>query len=163
MNKIVFDLDGVIRDLMRYCYDMFNIPEANEWFWKYKNKDIYDWVKEDNYNALLYSKPTKYFSVIKNYSEKLEIWSHQPLKWRSLTKRWLDYHLGDYTIRYLNTSEKRKRLDAHKNLWLVEDSPNFSNYDRIILIDKLYNKNINCKTRIKTCLGLAWVLKNKGS
>lgn len=159
MNKIVFDCDGVIRDLMGYCYDMFGVPRVTEWFWNYKGKDIYALIKEDNYNALLYSKPTEYFSVIKSYSKKLEIWSHQPPEWRSFTKRWLDYNLGDYTIRYLTTIGKRNRLDEHKNLWLVEDSPNFKDYNRIILIDRLYNKNIDC-FRVKTYLELDKVLNN---
>ena len=156
-NKIVFDLDGVMRDLMGYCHDRFDVTSPTEWFWKHNGKDVYRLVKEDNYNALIYSPPTKYLSTIKKYSKKLEIWSHQPPKWRSYTKHWLDYYLGEYSIRYLTTKQKRARLDKHKDTWLVEDNPNFKSYKRIILIDRLYNRNVDCY-RVKTSSKLNKVL-----
>jgi len=162
MKKIVWDLDGVIRDLMHYMRNKLDAPNTRMWYWDVKGKDIYDLVKEDEYMALIYSPPTEYLFTVMKYIKKIEIWSNQPEEWRSFTKDWLDVYIGDYSIRYLNTEEKRKRLDKYKNIWLVEDNPNFKNYNRIILIDRLYNQKVKCRIRIKAIHELEHILKTWG-
>ena len=159
MNKeIVFDLDGVMRDLLGYiCYKFSALP-PDKWDWKHNNKNIFQLIKEDDYRALVDSHTTEYFSTIKKFTEAPEIWTDQPERWKKRTSLWLDNHLDTYTIKYLNNKEKRERLDEYKDTWLVEDSPNFTNYERIILIDKTYNQDVDCPIRIKTLMELNFIL-----
>ena len=56
-------------------------------------------------------------------------------------------------------------LDECKDTYLVEDNPNFSNFKRIILLDKSYNSKVKDATRILPyqligfCKGLYYVGK----
>ena len=150
--KLAFDLDGVLRDINAYLNDKYNIPYPKIWFWKHKNKDIFAWVKEDYYRALVYAPITEYFLPIYKWlnGNKIEVWTCQPEEWRKYTRLWLLNHFGeDYQIHYLNTKEKRERLDEHKEFYLFEDNPLFSSYERILLIDRSYNQHIKAQYRIK--------------
>ena len=147
--KIVFDLDGVLRDLNGYLNTKFDVPYPNEWFWKYQGKDIFQWVEEDSLMPLIYSPPTEYYWLIKHCFEKPEFWTNQPDKWRAKTKLWLDLHFDNYDIKYLDTPGKREMLDSNPGIWLLEDNPLFTHWDRILLIDRPYNKHIQEAIRIK--------------
>jgi len=160
--KIVFDLDGVLRDLCFYLNQKFDVPYPRDWFWKHKGKDIFDWIKEDRYSCLLYAPITEYFLPISKTTEHFEIWTCQPEDWRKYTKLWIIANIGDCTKHYLDTKQKRERLDREPNTYLVEDSPNFSNYDRIILIDRPYNRHVKASIRIKTPKELLpWLKKSE--
>lgn len=144
--KLVFDLDGVLRDLNRYLNNKYKIPSPQKWDWKYKNKDIFGWARHDKFKILVEAPPTKFYY---NFSHKIkEIWTCQSDKWLPYTMEWIDRYLPNRTIMILNTEEKEKLLYSKKNTYLVEDSPNFKNYDKIIIVDRPYNGHINCKNRI---------------
>ncbi len=49
----------------------------------------------------------------------------------------------------MNTKQKRERLDKNRDLILVEDCPMFSNYERVALVDKLYNRDVKVDYRIR--------------
>lgn len=158
--RIVFDLDGVLRDLCGYLNTKFNIPYPQEWFWKHQDKNIFDWVKQDNYMPLIYAPPTDYYWIIKHCFEKPEIWTCQPEEWKPKTKLWLDVHFQDYEIKYLDNAQKRALLDNSPDTWLVEDNPLFTHWDRIILIDRPYNRHIKEAERINGLNDLdAWIWK----
>ena len=72
------------------------------------------------------------------------------MEWREPTLKWIKRHLGCKKIRFLNTQEKRNRLDFLIDTILVEDSPKFDDYNRIALIDRPYNKTIHAEHRITT-------------
>jgi len=160
-QTVVFDLDGVIRNL-GIVFKRLKIPTPTNWFWKYQNKDIYDWIRED-YNLLLYAKKTKFLAVIEKYckDKPIEIWTHQPKDWQEYTKRWIKKNIPNkVVVRWLNTEQKYKKLQKRNNTWLVEDSPNFPNYKRIILIDRPYNKKAKAKIRVKTPKQLERILNS---
>ena len=146
--KIVWDVDGVIRNL-GIVHKRFNIPKTMDWHWIYKDKDIYGWVKED-YSVLINASPTKYLDVLKesNNGSVIEFWTYQPPDWKPYLKQWLNKYFKKYIIRYLKPDQKYKRLQKHKNVILVEDYPNYPSYDRIILIDRYYNKDTKATIRI---------------
>jgi hypothetical protein len=152
MKKIVFDLDGVIRDL-GIIHKRFNIPKMNEWCWKYKDKDIYDWVKTD-YSVLEEAKPTKYLKVIQDYinsnNKIIEIWSYQPNDWVKYTKNWINKYFKNSITYWLKPEEKYKKLLKEKDTILIEDYPKYPCYDKIILIDTYNNRNVKSDCRIKT-------------
>jgi hypothetical protein len=155
--NVVFDLDGVIRDLNVYFRDKYGISYPKVWYWKHKGKDFWWWCDKDKNLAPINAKPTEYYKVIKKHCK--EIWTCQPMKWRKKTKHWIKEYLGDCKIRFLDTKQKRARLDKYKDIILVEDCPNFSNYERIILIDRPYNRKTKA-LRVKTPESLERLLNN---
>ena len=146
--KIVFDLDGVIRSLNDYFKINYSINYPQVWYWKHKGKGFWDWCDIDKHMAPLNAPPTKYLPVIKKYCT--EIWTDQPVYWRLKTRKWVRKHIGRCRIRYMNTAEKRARLDKEPDTLLIEDCPNFTRYNRIILIDWRYNRHIKEPVRVKT-------------
>lgn len=146
--RIVFDLDGVIRDINGYLTAKFGVPYPQEWFWKYQDKDIFGWIEADNFAPLVYAPTTDYYWIVKYCFEKPEFWTDQPERWKPLTKLWLDVHFQNYELKYLNNEQKRETLDNNPETWLVEDCPLFSHWDRIVLINQPYNKHIKEAERI---------------
>lgn len=107
---------------------------------------------------LIYSPPTEYYWLIKYCFEKPEFWTNQPDSWKPKTKLWLDLHFSNYEIKYLDTAGKREMLDNNPSIWLLEDNPLFTHWDRILLIDRPYNKHIQEAVRIKGLEDLdAWI------
>ncbi len=51
--KIVFDLDGVLRNFMPGLIDRYGISVEKEWDWLHKGKDLFHWVKQDEYKNLI--------------------------------------------------------------------------------------------------------------
>ena len=154
-KHIVWDLDGVIRALFKSFRERFNIPDGVYGYNStdlFLGKTIYEWAKED-YSFIYKSDPTEYLDTIKECTNgsKIEIWSHQPDDWIKYTKKWLNTYLkGKYIIKYLTPEEKYRKLKDNPNYFLVEDSPRFPCYDRIVLIDREYNREIKPFIRIKS-------------
>jgi FMN phosphatase YigB (HAD superfamily) len=150
--QVVFDLDGVLRDFNTIFHDRFGVPHSNDWNFRYKNKGVYDWVKED-YSILVDAEPTPYFQVIKKWAgnNKIDIWSHQPDDWVPYTEDWLAKYLGgEYTIEYLTPNEKYSKLLNNPATYLVDDYPLFPDYSRIILVDYEYNQDSKSVIRVQT-------------
>ena len=147
-KKFVFDLDGVMRDLHKYIEKKFD-SKITHWGWTNGNgEDVCDVINND-LDILLKAEPTEYLQTILKYYPKPEIWTDQPDHWIYGTLEWINYNVGtDCKVRILDTGKKRERLDSHKDLVLVEDSPNFDDYERIVLIDKRHNKGVNASVRV---------------
>ena len=158
-KKIVFDLDGVFRELLTYLKDKYGIPYPNSWSWTFKGKGIYWWAKKDKKQILEFSPVSEYLEIVKKYYKCLEIWTWQPLEWRKGTRKWLNKYIKNYKVRYLTTEQKEKRLNSLDNVLLLEDNPNFINYDKIILVDRPYNRHIKAKCRVKNTKQLEKILK----
>ncbi|MCX5657958.1 MAG: hypothetical protein NTZ48_07080 [Candidatus Omnitrophica bacterium] len=158
--RIAWDLDGVLRDLYGYLNHKLGIPYQKDWFWKYQGKDIFDWIEQDNFLPLIYAPTTDYYWIVKHCFDKPEIWTCQPELWKPKTEIWIKHHFEDCEVHYLSTEEKRQKLDDNPDMWLVEDSPNFSHWDRILLIDTPHNRHIKEVDRIHTIGELdEWILK----
>jgi hypothetical protein len=150
MIKISYDLDGVIRDLNAHLLEFYGVPMPHDWKWTHEGKNIYDWAKKDRYRILKEANETEYFDTILRFNKEPEIWTHQPTDWREPTCHWIRTHIGRCTVFYLTNVEKRARLDAEQDTWLVEDNPLFSSYERILLIDRLYNQKVETPFRMKS-------------
>lgn len=160
--KIVFDLDGVLRDLHGYLGEHYGIPPPNDWGWEYENKDIFAWAVKDKFRLLRSSPKTEYYDIILRYYPTPEIWTHQPEEWKKATAAWIKQYLGyDCVIRFLTNQEKRERLDLHTDTLLVEDNPNFTHYDRIVLVTRSYNKKIRTKCRVSNPKQLERIFKSE--
>jgi hypothetical protein len=150
--RIVWDVDGVLRDLYTAVTTAFNF-KITTWNWKHKGKDIYDLARKKP--EIIYDAPvTKYLKTINSLvNGHIELWSHQPPEWRIYTDIWLRKNLKsgiDIDIRYLTPKEKYRALLKEKDAILVEDYPLYPNYDRIILVDTPYNQNAKAIIRVKT-------------
>jgi len=148
--KIVFDLDGVLRNTMRYLNERYGVPKPTSWEWLYKDKDIFHYAKLNNYAMVREAKPTKLVAVLNKYIECPEIWTHQPWEWMHHTKEWLGEHIGNCTVKILKPEEKREELDGAKDTILVDDYPAFKNYRRVALVRHLYNSHVKGMYNIKT-------------
>ena len=165
MIKLVFDIDGTIRDLnkgLRLRYKEYPVPTI----WDFKlpgGKTIYDYVAKD-YTVLEDAPPTKYLSTVQKYlgDNCIEFWSHQPEDWREPTKRWLNRYFTNYKIKYLTPVEKEYRLMAMESRTiLIDDYPKFKSYNFIILVDQPYNKNVICPYRLTTAKKLKEIMTDE--
>ena len=157
--RFVFDLDGVLRDINLPLGEKYGVPYPQDWWWKYKDKDIYQWMEEDKYKTIEDAPITEYMPVAKEYGHPIELWTCQPPKWMPHTEKWIENNIGPCDVHFLDTKEKRKRLDKFSDLVLIEDCPNFSSYDRIILIDMPYNKKVSA-VRVKNADELRLMIKH---
>jgi hypothetical protein len=150
--KIVYDIDGVVRDLMGIIHDRYQTPRpVNNWLWTHNGKTIFDLVRED-YSVLVDAKPTKYCDVIQRLNDGciVEFWSAQPDDWKKHTEKWLKKYFKKFIVKYFKHYEKLRTLSRNKDLILVEDYPMFKDYSRIVLIDWPYNQHVNPKIRIRS-------------
>ena len=146
--KIVWDLDGVIRDLNVYVCQKQNCSYPDKWDYKYNGKTIFECVDED-LTILEKAPATGYKAVIKAHYKNIEIWTSQPKHWRVHTMQWVNKHMGSGSVvHFLNTEEKEEKLNLEENTVLVEDSPNFKCYDNVLLIDRPYNQTVVGAIRI---------------
>jgi hypothetical protein len=151
---IYYDLDGVIRDLQY-------IGSFKTWDEPIFGKSFCDYIN-DNPEVLLNAPETEYFDLIL-WQAPITILSIQPDNWKARTIRWLEgKHMGfGFTLFFTETSDEKLKW-LMKGDYLVEDSPNFSDYSQIILIDRLYNRNVKCDKRVKTPQELAKLLNSLG-
>ena len=147
--KIVWDLDGVIRDLNGYLIHLHGGKYPTEWKWTYGNgKSIYDTINDD-LSILTKCPATAYISVLKKHFTHPEFWTSQATKWKEPTTEWLSIHFGEhFDVRFLKCAEKEDRLKQCEDTLLIEDSPNFVDYERIVLIDRPYNQEVKNVVRI---------------
>jgi len=149
---IYFDLDGVIRDL---CSIVFGFEPIK---WDYQNKEgktLVDIINE-NMGILRDAPPTKYLPFIKPFSPLVILSSKCPEKWKIRTRGWVNKYLPRSELHFINPKTKQNFLN--KGDFLVEDSPNLTSYENIILIDRKYNKNILPYKRVKTGYQLKKIL-----
>jgi hypothetical protein len=146
---IYFDIDGVTRDLCSIVFP--NDPFVD---WDQQNDQGEGFVDIVNKNPSLckISPPTEYLHVIKSVSIP-HFLTIQPPSWRKYTIEWLDYHVGRYDVQFLDHTENKLNFLQPRDL-LVEDYPLFGDYSQVILIDRLYNRNVICARRVKTPIQL---------
>lgn len=146
--KIVFDLDGVLRDLNTYVSQRYKCAYPNKWEYKYNGKSIFECIDED-ITILEKAPATGYKSIVKAHYQHVEIWTSQPEHWRVYTMQWINKHLGTGSVvHFLTTEEKEAKLSKEEDTVLIEDSPKFISYDNILLIDRPYNQSVKGAIRI---------------
>lgn len=145
--KIWFDLDGVLRNLVR---EVFGHNEVTHWNYKNCNgKTLVEAVNESPwicYNA----EPFPYINAVNNVMDRVDILTHQPEKWRPYTEDWLNDHIKiSYTVTYVNNPQNKLLVLGSDDI-LVEDFPLYPDYSNIILIDHPYNRCCNAPIRVTT-------------
>lgn len=155
--KIWFDLDGVLRNLVR---EVFGHNEVTHWNYKNCNgKTLVEAVNESPwicYNA----EPLPYLGIVNNVMDHIDILTCQRESWKPYTEDWLSDHLKvPYTVQYINNPQNKLLVLGPDDV-LVEDYPLYSNYNNICLIDQPYNRDVSAPLRITTPEQLATYLDN---
>jgi hypothetical protein len=152
---IYWDIDGVIRrlDLAAYGHEVDS--------WAAKNKiglTLLDIINNDP-SLCRIAPPSEYLPFV-NTLPKLVFLSNQLKDWQSYTDDWLEMHITtEYEVIYTNND----KFDYMKeDDFLVDDYPFFENYDRVILVDRLYNRCSLTKVRVRTPFELEEVLRCVG-
>jgi hypothetical protein len=157
-----FDLDCVLRDLHGAISDKLGMPFAPT-DWREAppgHASVIDFV--DNNRLLLASAPvTEYWHeiMLARDGKPITVITCSPITWIPYTRYWLAQNMPRRTkIIWCQRPEgKLELLGPHD--WLVEDYPGFSDYSRIILIDRPYNRNVAAPVRVKTPAELGAVLR----
>ena len=146
--RIVWDLDGVLRDLSGYVATLRGCEYPKTWNADYNGKSIFECIDE-NLNILTDAPPTAYLKIMKKYFSNPEIWTNQKDSWKHPTMEWIRKHVGkEFDVRFLSSEEKEMRLANKEDVLLIEDTPNFKHYDRVLLIDRPYNQEVKSAIRI---------------
>ena len=144
---LFWDIDGTIRELDKLVLG----KELPYWNYKLDNGKGFCDIINDNLSILEIARPYKDYLEILNKQEDAIFLTHQPENWRAYTEKWLKKWIKiPYKIIYVNNNieEKLEYLITKKD-YLIDDYPLFTSYHNIILIDRLWNRGINVKTRIK--------------
>lgn len=155
--KIMWDVDGVVRDLITPMEMKYNF-KARHWNFTHNGKDFWD-MAEEIPDLFLNAPSTPYYEIIKQIKSPT-FWTIQRPEYKDQTLKWLDNHFDNYKIRFFKDFKHKENAVYKKDIILVDDFPNFSNYSNILLIDTEYNKQTKAKKRIKTPEQLQKVLDN---
>ncbi len=137
--KIYFDLDGVARSLL-------NEQDREDWDSEINGLSVDDYINQ-NLNILVDALPTEYYDVIRKYSPISFITCQKKL-WIPYTEQWLNRYFENFSVIYTDTSTEKFRYLKYFD-YIVEDHPKLDGYyDNVILIDRPYNKNVDCKKRV---------------
>lgn len=148
--NLLFDLDGVIRNLHFWC------PDISSWNQKVNGLSFCGTIDRDM-ELLIDAPPTEYFDVIRTV-DPLIIITHQPPYWRMNTRLWIRRHIPKATTIFTNTPEE-KLCFVDRSTLLVEDNPNLPDYSQIILINRPYNQGVvGCYERVSSPVRLGEII-----
>jgi uncharacterized HAD superfamily protein len=154
--KIVFDIDGVTRDMHGFLEKKYNF-KITHWNYIHDGKDFWDMARE--YPEIWLDAPvTEYYDIIKKQSN-LEFWTVQKPEFKELTWQWLDKHFSAFKVRFFKDFQQKHKAVREDNVILIDDFPLFPDYYHILLIDRGYNQKTKPNVRIKTPKGLEKYLK----
>jgi hypothetical protein len=156
LEKIFWDLDGVLRDLIAVVgHDPQSYHE------KIDGLTFVEYVSQ-NKELLVKAPVTEYFSVAKS-DEQMVVITCQPLDWIPYTTLWLRKHLPDVGVIYVQNPLDKLDIIKRVDALLVEDYPDFPDNSRIVMIDRPYNQNAtDCYDRIYTPAELNYFLYSMG-
>lgn len=156
MQRIWFDIDGVLRD---FDTAVFGKPSPD---WDNPPKPVMDTVN-NNLQLLVTAKETRYVEAIRTVTNKIHVLSAQPKLWRPYTEEWLSELVGlDVHAIFVRTQEE-KELELACGDILFDDYPKFSakfmSTRNVIIVDALYNRHVNGE-RVTTPAQLAMLLED---
>lgn len=157
-GKLCYDLDGVLRDLWAWFRVEEGMPSPREWDFTWKGLGAYEIIRTRGCRPLFEAPPTMWYPYLKSIQPSPVILTSQPPFWRKRTKVWIDKWLPDAKVIYATPSQKIYMLRAFA-WYLIEDSPRLSSYERVILIDKPYNREVKAQWRVRTPLELKSVIE----
>ena len=156
-NKIVFDIDDVVRDLNKLITNRLG-HNAENWEEGHVIHDIVRCRPE----VLVEAGETPYAEVVKKYVSCPLFLSNQASSWQPYTNIWLDNHFDNYNVIYTNSFIEKE--DLCEEVILVDDFPAFSDYNNVALVDMSYNREVKQPLkRIKSPKDLMSLIKEYGT
>ncbi len=147
-NKVIFDLDGVLRDLSRAVFGQ----DPPYWHHKDCHGDNIFEVMEKYPGLLITAPPTQYLRSLTGF-DYITVVTNQVPWWIPNTSHWMRrnicYEMNIlYGVIYTTDPEEKLELCKENDKYIVEDSPKLSCYDRVILVDRPYNRHVKCPIRV---------------
>lgn len=155
MIEIIWDLDSTLVDVEKYMHEHFGVPYPDKWDWIYEGKTHPQWELYNNCATIKHSDLTyvgRY--ILNNWHDPILIWTARSSSLDSYTSKWIHEKFPHKDVTWnsgISTQEKEEWLmnrQHHFPTFLVEDSPNFTDYSKIILIDKPYNRHVDADIRV---------------
>ena len=152
--SIYWDLDGVCRLLDR----VFLGREANSWAeLDESGKSLLDVFNNDPALGLI-AEPSEYLEVA-NSQPEIHFITSQPPTWKKYAAMWIKRYITvPYDIIYTTGCEQKLAI-LRPGDFLIDDAPLFSDYSRIIQVDRAYNQHVSCPIRVKTPKELTFILR----
>ena len=139
---IYWDLDGVLRNLQTMVFGCY----PQHWDEKISGHKLC-WHVNRNLSWLEEAPTTEYFPVALQY-QPIVIITSQPENWRAYTMRWIERRIRA-VVKFVNKPDEKLK-ELRNGDYLIDDCPNFSSFERIILVDRPYNQHVKAKYRVKT-------------
>lgn len=144
MQKLFFDIDGVVRDLEhavfgRRCEKWEETVDGRMSFVEYVCK---------NSHVLMKAGPAKFYHDVRMVCdlfgpESVTFLSSQHEEWLNYTDAWLQLHFPGCRKIYVSSPEQKLILLEQVNGILLDDYPSFSDYSRVVLVDHVYNREVD--------------------
>lgn len=149
MKPLFVDVDGVIRDL---DYAVLGNHDG-AWAKEVDGMSFIDYVTKHRDRLLTDTPETKYCSALQYWARlagpnAFKFLTSQPKEWRPYTLAWLKERFPDIEIIFVSKPAEKLAFIEEADGVLIEDYPFFKDYSRIILIDRPYNRKVDCR-RIK--------------
>ena len=150
---IYWDLDGCLRLLDR----VFIGREANRWGeLDDKGMSLHEVFNNDPALGLI-AEPSEYIEMANTLPE-IHFITSQPLTWQKYAAMWIKRHIHvPYDIIFTRGCDAKLAI-LKPGDFLIEDSPLFSEYSCIIMVDRAYNQHVNCPIRVKSAEELRFVI-----
>ena len=136
-RKVVFDVDGVLRDIVKYLG-----TTDNEWDVRVFGKSIMDIITAD-FSCLKVMPDTQFVPTVKAFTQEPHICSTQiEPEARRYTTEWLQERFHNPQITYVGKgsyAEKDAMLGAHDRIF--DDHPQFPETEKLIIVGHGYNKD----------------------
>lgn len=139
---IFFDIDGVVRRLDKACLGFE--PDR----WNVTNDEGLNVVQIVNKDPSICERcePSEYLKFV-NTLNKVVFLSNQLPSWIPYTNTWLENNVKtDYEVIYTDNNKFEYMNDGDM---LFDDYPLFDDYNKVMLVDRLYNRKTNADIRIK--------------
>ena len=157
--KIFIDIDNVIRDIDTAVFGR----RQRHWRIEVAGLTFMEYV-ERNIDKILPNAPEcEYCVPLRGWldlfgSGDLCFLSSQPDLWLPYTEQWLAERFPNVPKMFVKQAEDKLPIIEKENAILIDDYPSFSSYERIVLIDRPYNKQVEAPRRICNELEFLFVL-----
>lgn len=146
MKEIFIDVDGVVRDLDRSVLG----DDCGAWATHVEGLPFIDYVTRNSEIHLVGTPETIYCAALQYWvklagPQSFTFLTAQPESWRKYTMKWLKDRFPGSPIWFVNKPKDKTDIVAKRDCILIEDYPFFETYDKIILVDKFYNKDVDCE------------------
>lgn len=145
--KIYLDIDGVARNLA------LTVLGRDPEIWDERDKHGDTLIEAVNKDPALCLFAPPFSEIVEFINEHWKgrikyFLSSQPKTWQRKTDAWLTTYI-DRPYEVIYTGDSNDKLSRMKpGDFIIDDSPCFGSYKQVILIDRLYNQNIDADLRV---------------